>query len=376
MSNKENKLFPTLEMIESNPYNYTYEEILNCMGEEKAKPFFKKLYKSGVNPKYQTMTIKDIYVSRDTIKYAFELQDGYCIETVCIKRRTGNTVCVSTMVGCPVGCIFCASGKNGFIRNLSPAEIVQQIVLLREHVNRIVFMGMGEPLFNYENLIKSIHILRDRNGLDFPTDGINVSTVGPVEQMKRLREEHLKIQFTLSLHATDQATRNMIMPHMRSNDINSVVETALSYSERHNRKITIAYLLAPGINDRASDVKQLGKWFRGKNVLINLLQYNETACNKIKRPNKQQIVAFKMRLEKAGLEVKLRESRGNRIKAACGQLVSDFNKVASDSPTDSTRGNVSVIHNPSEKQRKIPKGIKKEKDILLQSIKQKKKYTR
>lgn len=227
MANKEKMGPPTLEMIQGNPYNYTFDEVAKCMGEERAKSLFKTLYKNGVSPKNQTMTIKDIYVGGDTTKYAFELQDGYCIETVCIKRRTGNTVCVSTMVGCPVGCIFCASGKNGFIRNLSPAEIVQQIVLLKERVNRIVFMGMGEPLFNYDNLIKSIHILRDRNGLNFPTDGINVSTVGPVEQLKRLREEHLKIQFTLSLHATDQATRNMIMPHMKSNSIHSVVEAAL-----------------------------------------------------------------------------------------------------------------------------------------------------
>ena len=192
MANKEKMVPPTLEMIQGNPYNYTFDEVAKCMGEERAKSLFKTLYKNGVSPKNQTMTIKDIYVGGDTTKYAFELQDGYCIETVCIKRRTGNTVCVSTMVGCPVGCIFCASGKNGFIRNLSPAEIVQQIVLLKERVNRIVFMGMGEPLFNYDNLIKSIHILRDRNGLNFPTDGINVSTVGPVEQLKRLREEHLK----------------------------------------------------------------------------------------------------------------------------------------------------------------------------------------
>lgn len=340
---------------------YTFDEVAKCMGEERAKSLFKTLYKNGVSPKNQTMTIKDIYVGGDTTKYAFELQDGYCIETVCIKRRTGNTVCVSTMVGCPVGCIFCASGKNGFIRNLSPAEIVQQIVLLKERVNRIVFMGMGEPLFNYDNLIKSIHILRDRNGLNFPTDGINVSTVGPVEQLKRLREEHLKIQFTLSLHATDQATRNMIMPHMKSNSIHSVVEAALSYSERHNRKITIAYLLAPGINDRASDVRQLGKWFRGKNVLINLLQYNETACKRIKRPNKQQLVAFKIRLEEAGLEVKLRESRGNRIKAACGQLVSDYNK-GNDAPTSDSPEKMSpVIHKLSDNKADTTRGIRKEK---------------
>ena len=316
----------TIDEIEKDPYNFTLNEMMECMGEEKAKKFFFSLYKQRVNPKYQTMKIKDVYNGGDTRKYAFELRDNYCIETVCIKRKTGTTVCISTMVGCPVGCMFCESGKNGFIRNLSPSEIVQQVVLLQEKVNRIVVMGMGEPLLNYDNLMKAIHILRDRNGLNFPTDGINVSTVGPLTQMKKIREEHLKIQLTLSLHATDQRTRNIIMPHMKGHDINKIVEAALSYSERQNRKITIAYLLIPGMNDRSCDVRQLGRWFRGKNVLINLLQYNDTSTSRINRPNKQQLVAFKLRLEEAGLEVKLRESRGNRIKAACGQLVSEYNK--------------------------------------------------
>ena len=129
----------------------------------------------------------------------------------------------------------------------------------------------------------------------------------------------------------------------------------------NNRKITIAYLLAPGINDRASDVRQLGKWFRGKNVLINLLQYNETACKRIKRPNKQQLVAFKIRLEEAGLEVKLRESRGNRIKAACGQLVSDYNK-GNDAPTSDSPEKMSpVIHKLSDNKADTTRGIRKEK---------------
>ena len=316
----------TAEMIKIDPYNYTLSEMVDVIGETEAKKLFKSIYKGTSKLSYQTIKVKDVFNGGDTRKYAFELCDHYCIETVCIQRKTGTTVCVSTMVGCPVGCVFCESGKNGFIRNLTPSEIVQQIVLLREKVNRIVFMGMGEPLFNYDNLVKAIHILRDRDGLNFPTDGITISTVGPLQQLKKIREEHLKIQLTLSLHATDQRTRDIVMPHMKGHDIRKVVETVLSYSERHNRKVTIAYLLIPGLNDRSSDVRQLGKWFRGKNVLINLLQYNETSNSRIKRPNKQQLVAFKTRLEDAGLEVKLRESRGNRIKAACGQLVSEYNR--------------------------------------------------
>lgn len=324
-----NKQF-TEENIFGNPYNYSLNEMITVMGEERAKSFFKTLYKAPPKSQNQTIKIKDIYSGGDTRKYVFQLKDNYCIETVCIKRKTGTTVCVSTMVGCPVGCVFCESGSNGFIRNLTPAEIVQQFVMLKEKVNRIVFMGMGEPLLNYDNLIKSIHILRDRNGLNFPTDGITVSTVGPLNQLKKLREEHLKIQLTLSLHATDQRTRDAVIPHMKGQGVNEVVESVLSYAERHNRKITIAYLLIPGFNDRNCDVRQLGRWFRGKNVLINVLQYNETKCGKIQRPNKQQLVAFKARLEEAGLEVKLRESRGNNIKAACGQLVSEHNKKSID----------------------------------------------
>lgn len=324
----------TVDVIKKDPYGYTFKEIAEYLGADVAKCFFYELYQNTPKKQYQTIKIQNIYNGGDTRKYVFELMDHYCIETVSIKRKTGTTVCVSTMVGCPVGCCFCESGSNGFIRNLTPSEIVQQVVLLQERVNRIVFMGMGEPLLNYDSLIKSIHILRDRNGLNFHTDGITLSTVGPLMQLKKLREEHIKIQLTLSLHATTQSVRNKIIPNMRGNSINQVIKATLSYSERHNRKITIAYLLIPGINDSLCDVKQLGKWFRGKNVMINLLQYNDTNCSKIKRPNKQQLVAFKLKLEKEGLEVKIRESHGNSINAACGQLVSEYNK----------KGKMSVIN--------------------------------
>ena len=349
MKNK-NTVIITEEMINSDPYGYTYKEICDCVGEKKARALMHALYKEKPQKKYQTMSNDDIYNGGDTRKYSFKLKDGYCIETVCIKRKTGVTVCVSTMVGCPVGCIFCASGSNGFIRNLTPSEIVQQVTLLKEKVNRIVYMGMGEPFFNYDNVIKSIHILRDRNGLNFPTDGINISTVGPLEQLKKIREEHLKIQLTLSLHATNQRTRDIIIPHMKGYDINKIVESVLSYSERHNRKVTIAYLLIPGLNDKAADVRQLGRWFREKNVLINLLQYNDTANCNINRPNKQQLVAFKLRLEAAGLEVKMRESRGNNIKAACGQLVSNTNKKNKQISSKFTDSN---LRKPSKNKNKL-----------------------
>ena len=307
------------------PYGFTYKEMTEVIGEIEAKALCSSLYKHPPRKEYLTMSIKSIYKDSDTEKYVYELLDSKCIETVFIKRRDVGTVCVSTQVGCSVGCIFCESGRNGFVRNLTPSEIVQQIILLRRKVNRIVFMGMGEPLFNYDNLIKAIHILRDRNGKNFPTDGITVSTVGPVKQLKKLREEHLKIQLTISLHATTQTTRNRIIPNMHINDINDVVEGALSYSKRHNRKIVFAYLLLPGINDHPSDVKQLARWFRGKNVMLNLLEYNPTSNLQIKTPPKRGMAIFKQQLEQAGLEVTMRISHGRNIKAACGQLAYKYN---------------------------------------------------
>ena len=316
----------TPEKIFNDPYGFTYEDISSCLCEADARTLFSQLYHERKTSKYQTMTISHIYRSSDTVKYVFGLKDGYAIETVCIKRKTGVTVCISTMVGCPVRCVFCASGSNGFIRNLTPGEIVQQVILLEERINRIVFMGMGEPLLNYDSVIKSIHVMRDRNGLNFPTDGITISTVGPIPQLKKLREEHIKIQLTLSLHATTQKERDTLIPSMRNYGIESVIESVLSYSERHNRKVTIAYLVIPGLNDGESDAERLAYWFYGQNVLINLLQYNETENFHMNRPSKKQLVIFKTMLEHEGLDVILRESHGSKIGAACGQLVSSKNK--------------------------------------------------
>jgi 23S rRNA (adenine2503-C2)-methyltransferase len=187
-------------------------------------------------------------------------------------------------------------------------------------------MGMGEPLLNYDPVIQSIHVLRDRNGLNFPTDGITISTIGPIPQLKKLREEHIKIQLTLSLHATTQKQRDTLIPSMRNSRIESVIESVLSYSERHNRKVTIAYLVFPGYNDSERDADRLARWFGGQNVLINLLQYNEIENLQMKRPSKEQLVVFKKMLEYRGLNVLLRESHGRKISAACGQLVSSKNK--------------------------------------------------
>ena len=177
-------------------------------------------------------------------------------------------------------------------------------------------MGMGEPLFNYDNLIAAIHILRDRNGLNFPTDGITISTVGPVNQLKNLREEHLKIQLTISLHAKQ---------HRSQETVSFLICTCILLKMLLSKpcpilkgiieKLYLRIYFLPGINDRLSDVRQLAKWFKGKNVMINVLQYNPTSNSKIRAPQKREMVAFKRQLEQTGLEVTMRVSHGREIKA-------------------------------------------------------------
>ena len=313
--------------IINDPFGFTSAEMRETLGEQNTKTLCARLYKNKSGQKSHTIWIKDIVKDADTQKYVYELADETYIETVCIKRKTGITACVSSQAGCPIQCLFCESGRQGLVRNLTASEIVQQVVFLKAPINRIVFMGIGEPLFNYDALIHAIHILRDRNGLDFPTDGITVSTAGPVRQLKKIREEHIKIQLVLSLHAASQKTRNYIMPGMAGNDIHETVDAALSYARRHNRKVTIAYLVLPGINNTRADIQQLAEWFHGENIMINLLEYNPTNHTVLKKASKPEIADFKHGLEAAGLEVSVRASRGRDIKAACGQLAGKYSRT-------------------------------------------------
>jgi 23S rRNA (adenine2503-C2)-methyltransferase len=304
------------------PTEFLYNEFATKFGYKVADEVFYSLYKKTRSSLiYRQITPINILADQNTKKYVFKLYDNRQIETVCIKRRTGTTVCLSTQSGCSVRCIFCESGKNGLHRNLSASEIIQQFLFVSEDVNRIVFMGIGEPLNNYEEVLKAIHILRDRKGVDFPTDGITISTVGPIPALHRLKQESLKIQLTLSLHATDQATRNELIPGMVNFSINETISEALSWQRKHNRKLTIAYLLLPGINDFESDSQRLVQWFGHKNVIINLMSYNGVNTSKLITANDNQLYKFMETLEKGFVEVSIRKTNGSKINAACGQLI-------------------------------------------------------
>ena len=304
-----------------NPTNCLYSEFENQFGKQSADSIFSSLYNQTKQSTYRQIIPVNIVHDSSTTKYVFKLHDNRQIETVCIKRKTGITVCLSTQVGCSIGCLFCESGKNGFYRNLTASEIVQQFLFVEESINRIVFMGIGEPLNNYDEVIRAIHILRDRRGIDFPTDGISISTVGPMPTLARLKQESLKIQLVISLHATDQETRNHLIPGMKRYSINEIISEAFAYQRKHNRKLSIAYLLLPGINDSDGNVGKLIQWFSNKNVVINLMKYNGTNSQRFITATEKCIKLFKSKLTNGGLEVTVRESTGKGLNAACGQLI-------------------------------------------------------
>ena len=304
-----------------NPTNYTHKEYAEIFGVDFADEVFQLLYKSDKKVYRQIVPLAK-KADELTTKYLFQLYDHRQIETVCIKRRTGISLCLSTQVGCSVRCKFCKSGEKGFFRNLSASEIVQQILFVNEKINRIVIMGIGEPLNNYDEVMRAIHIIKDRKGMDFPTEGITISTVGPVDKLKKFKEEHLKTQLVLSLHATDQEQRDTLIPGMSQYSINETISEVMEYSRRHNRQVTIAYLLLPGINNRQEDLLKLIQWFKGKNIIINLMKYNGHNSNLYKVATDDQIGKFKKGLESEKIKVSIRQNFGLNIDAACGQLVS------------------------------------------------------
>jgi 23S rRNA (adenine2503-C2)-methyltransferase len=257
--------------------------------------------------------------SRST-KFLFSLADGYAVESVRIRRRDGYTACISSQVGCAFACRFCASGQAGLKRNLSAGEIVEQVIQLGAGINRIVFMGIGEPLNNYDEVLKAIRILRDRRGLDFPSTGITLSTIGIPKGLVRLREEHLGINLTISLHATTQQIRDRLIPGARKHAIGEVMAAALSWGERHRRTVTFVYLVLPGWNDSAADAARLAQMTKHPYARVNLMRWNPVDGMDLGRTTDRSLAFFRYRLEQAGVPVVVRDTQGRDIDAACGQL--------------------------------------------------------
>ncbi len=275
--------------------------------------------------------IKDKQISKDgTIKYLFENQDGTYSEAVLMRfdNRANLTACISTQVGCPMGCSFCATAKLGFIRNLSYEEIVQQIYLIQADtglkVTNIVFMGQGEPLLNFDNLIKSIKIFREH--FQVGARRITVSTCGLIPEINKLAELDFQSTLAISLHAPNQKKREEIMPVSKKYDFENLIKCLKKYADKTGRRVTVEYVLMKDINDSVNDAKELAIAIAKLKSNVNLIIYNENEKSHYKKPLKESIQKFKYILEASGKKVTIRLERGADIDAACGQLSAKFNK--------------------------------------------------
>jgi 23S rRNA (adenine2503-C2)-methyltransferase len=275
---------------------------------------------------YSFSKVSEIKTEDGTVKFLFKLKDSLLIETVLIKEKNKfgtlrNTVCISTQVGCMLGCKFCATGKMGFIRNLSTGEIIEQFMHIdkSEPLNNIVFMGMGEPLLNYENVKKAIEILSDENGRNFGRRKIVISTVGIIDKIYKITDEINSVKLAISLHAPTQSKRDAIMERTKSFTMSKLKESLKYYIKETGNTVTIEYLLIKDFNDGKDDAKKLIKYLEGlKFVKVNLIHLN-LIPNIPLEPSEREI-EFQKFLIKNGVRATLRKSKGTEISAACGQL--------------------------------------------------------
>lgn len=259
-----------------------------------------------------------------TKKYLFALADGNMVESVWMKYRHGNSVCISSQVGCRMGCVFCASTLDGLERNLTPSEMLDQIyaisLLTKERVSNVVVMGTGEPLDNYENLIRFIKLLTDEKGLHISQRNVTVSTCGLVPRMRMLAEEGLQITLALSLHAATDEKRKKIMPVARRYSIAELMDACVYYFEHTGRRITFEYSLIGGENDGVRDAEALTALAKRLRCHVNLIPINPIREQSYVQPDPDRIRSFKNLLEKNQINVTIRREMGRDIDGACGQL--------------------------------------------------------
>lgn len=267
----------------------------------------------------------EIRTSADgTSKTLFRLADGPLIETVFIPAGERRTVCLSTQAGCKFACAFCASGRGGFHRDLAPSEILGQVLSLRDSLDvdltNLVFMGMGEPLDNFENVERAIRILNDPRGLGFAARRITVSTCGLVPGIERFGAIDLQINLSISIHAADDETRSRLMPVNRRHPLAALTEACEAYLGAGGRMLTFEYVLLKGVNDRVADAERLAKLARRLRAKVNLIAFSPVAGLPFERPDRAAVGEFARRLKSRGLHVTVRNSKGSDIQAACGQL--------------------------------------------------------
>lgn len=274
---------------------------------------------------YSIKLAKRLKSQDETEKLLFELKDNNLIEAVIIPTQGRITGCISSQAGCRFNCRFCASGSLGFKRNLTCAEIIEEVLVLKNNsqhkkLTHLVFMGIGEPLDNYDNVIKAIRIINSKQALNIGARRITISSCGIIPGIKKLASEGLQIELSISLHAADNKTRSQIMPVNKKYPIEDLINACREYVSKTKRQVTFEYVLIKNINSDLQSAKNLSKILQGFDCKVNLIPANSIIELNIEPPNKLEIIFFKNYLSKSGINVTLRKPRGQDIDAACGQL--------------------------------------------------------
>ena len=331
--------------------NFTLNELqeeVKYLGEKKyrATQLFDLLYKKGIED-FRDMpnlpsSLRDLlqenyYISKvdlvklakskdQTEKYLFKLEDENLIESVVIFSGKRVTECISSQIGCKYNCLFCESGKKGFTRNLTVGEIINQVLFVKKKLNsnpnNIVFMGIGEPLDNYDNIAKTICILNSKDTFNIGARKITISTCGIIPAIKRLQERKWQIELSVSLHAPENKLRSYLMPVNNLYPLPDLIETCKNYADKTNRQITFEYILIKGLNDSLNNADKLAMLISGFNSKVNLISFNPVPGSLLQATAAPQVKSFKSILIAKGIPTTIRMSKGNDISAACGQLKS------------------------------------------------------
>ena len=273
---------------------------------------------------FKTLSISKVERDTDVNKYLFRLKDCEKVEAVLMNHLYGNSLCISTQVGCNMGCKFCESGRLKKVRNLETHEMIEQILLVEEEcgkrISHVVIMGIGEPFDNYDNLIKFIEIINNPKGIELGSRHITVSTCGVVPKIKEFMKLPYQVNLAISLHAPNDEIRNTIMPINKAYPIPVLINALKEYIQKTNRRVTFEYILLDQVNDTSECARELANLVKGMNCYINLIPYNETNNISYKRTKSENITNFYDILKKNKINVTIRREYGSKISAACGQL--------------------------------------------------------
>ena len=265
-----------------------------------------------------------------TIKYLWQLSDGNCVETVLMRYHYGNTVCISTEVGCRMGCAFCASTIGGLVRKLEPYEILDQVLFTQvdsgQPISHIVLMGIGEPLDNFDNVMRFLELVNHPDGMNISMRHISLSTCGLVPMIDKLAEKKLQISLAISLHGPNDETRNKIMPVNKAYPIDELLATCHRYYAATSRRIHFEYAMIDGLNDRECDAKELLRRLKGLQAHVNMIPLNHVEESPLKPSSRQAVQRFQKILEDGGIPATVRRTLGGDIDASCGQLRRKYNK--------------------------------------------------